>query len=161
MIFSSASRGADGKATRATAVALVLFLMTGPILSGCSAGEEPYVEARGARIYVEIADTPEERAEGLMFRSSLPADHGMLFVFPEPQPLAFWMKNTQIPLSIAYIDQDGTVLEIHDMEPYSLETVPSRQPALYALEVNQGTFERLGIEPGDRLRLPENLSAQR
>jgi uncharacterized protein len=156
MSFSSASR----RERRIVAV-LVLVLLTGPVLSGCGAGEEAYVEAPGGRIYVEIADTPEERAEGLMFRSSLPADRGMLFVFPEPQPLAFWMKNTSIPLSIAYIDRDGRILEIHYMEPYSLESVPSRQPALYALEVNRGTFERLGIEPGDRLRLPEDLSAQR
>ena len=158
MSFSGAfSAAARTTKRRVAAAVVVLVLMT----SGCRAGEEPFVEARGARIYVEIADTPEERAEGLMFRSSLPADRGMLFVFPEPQPLAFWMKNTAIPLSIAYIARDGTILEIHDMEPYSLESVASRQPALYALEVNQGTFERLGIEPGDRLRLPKNLSAQR
>ncbi len=158
MSFSGAfSAAARITKRRVAAAVVVLVLMT----SGCRAGEEAFVEARGARIYVEIADTPEERAEGLMFRSSLPEDRGMLFVFPEPQPLAFWMKNTAIPLSIAYIDRHGTILEIHDMEPYSLESVPSRQPALYALEVNQGTFERLGIAPGDRLRLPENLSAQR
>lgn len=156
MTFSGASRR-----ERRAVVVVVLVLMTGPILSGCGAGEDPYVEAKGARIYVEIADTPEARAEGLMFRPSLPEDRGMLFVFPEPQTLAFWMRNTSIPLSIAYIDRDGTVLEIHDMEPYSLESVSSRQPALYALEVNRGTFEGLGIEPGDRLRLPEDLSEVR
>jgi len=143
------------------ALAATLMLYIGPIVSGCGAAEGPYVEAGGNRIFVEIADTPEERAEGLMFRSSLPEDHGMLFVFPEPRPLGFWMKNTSIPLSIAYIDDDGTVLEIHDMEPHSLKSVRSRQPAGYALEVNQGTFDRLGIAPGDRLLLPDNLSAQR
>ncbi len=154
MSFSDVFRGKS-------VLAATLILLTGPIVSGCGAAEGPYVEARGHRIFVEIADTPEERAEGLMFRSSLPEDQGMLFVFPRPRLLGFWMKNTSIPLSIAYLDDDGTVLEIHDMEPHSLESVSSRQPARYALEVNQGTFERLGITLGDRLVLPENLSAER
>jgi hypothetical protein len=138
--------------------ALFVFL---PLVAGCDTNDGPYVVANGQRISVEIADSPEERAEGLMFRSSLAEDHGMLFVFPAPQILSFWMKNTSIPLSIAYLDADGTVLEIYDMEPHSLESITSRRPALYALEVNQGTFDRLGVEPGDRLVLPENLSAGR
>ncbi len=115
---------------------------------------------RGERISVEIADTAAERRAGLMFREELGEDQGMLFVFPGEQILSFWMKNTQIPLSIAYLDADGVILGIHDMEPFSTESISSRVPALYALEVNQGTFERLGAVPGDRVVLPEELSGR-
>ncbi|MFI4924838.1 MAG: DUF192 domain-containing protein, partial [Vicinamibacteria bacterium] len=66
-------------------------------------------------VSAEVAQTPDQRSLGLMFRFSLPADHGMLFVFPEPQPLGFWMRNTYIPLSIAYIDADGRIVSIADM----------------------------------------------
>ncbi len=108
---------------------------------------------------VELARTPEEREQGLMFRQSLGADAGMLFVFDESAIRSFWMKNTTIPLSIAYIDATGRILEIHDMEPLSLEPVRSRYPARYALEVNRGRFVEVGIAPGsvvDLTVLPRN-----
>lgn len=98
---------------------------------------------------VELADTPESRERGLMFRQELERDSGMLFIFDESAPRAFWMKNTSVPLSIAYIDARGRILEIHDMEPYSLEPVRSRSPARYALEVNRGRFLEVGVTPGD------------
>ena len=101
--------------------------------------------------YVEIAETPEDRARGLMHRDSLPDDHGMLFVFDRDQQLSFWMKDTSIPLSIAYIARDGTIREIHDMEPFSLEPVRSTRSVRYALEVNRGAFEAAGIHVGDRV----------
>ncbi len=105
--------------------------------------------------YVEIAQTSDERAQGLMNRDSLPDDHGMLFVFDRDQRLSFWMKDTSIPLSIAYIARDGTIREIHDMEPFSLEPVRSTRSVRYALEVNRGAFEEAGIEIGDRVDIPE------
>ena len=107
---------------------------------------------------VEIADDPDERETGLMGRDELAVNNGMLFVFPDAALRSFWMKNTLIPLSIAYINSRGEILEIHDMEPKSLQPVRSRYPAKYALEVNQGRFDQLGIAPGtlvDVANLPD------
>jgi uncharacterized membrane protein (UPF0127 family) len=86
-----------------------------------------------------------------MYRFSLPADHGMLFVFPAPQPLGFWMRNTYIPLSIAYLDADGRILNIEDMAPRDESSHPSRGLALYALEMRKGWFADKGIGVGARV----------
>lgn len=102
-------------------------------------------------VAAEVASTPDQRTLGLMYRFSLPAEHGMLFVFPEPQPLAFWMRNTFIPLSIAYIDADGRILNVAEMAPRSDATHPSRGDALYALEMRKGWFADKGIGPGTRV----------
>ncbi len=84
-----------------------------------------------------------------MFREEVPEGTGMLFVFEREEILSFWMKNTYVPLSVAYADRSGRILEIHDMEPESLAPVRSSRPARYALEVPRGYFERAGIRPGD------------
>jgi uncharacterized membrane protein (UPF0127 family) len=102
-------------------------------------------------VLAEIAQTPDQRALGLMFRFSLPADHGMLFVFPEPQPLGFWMRNTYIPLSIAYIDADGRIVNVADMAPRDESSHPSNGLALYALEMRKGWFAEKGLGPGARV----------
>lgn len=102
-------------------------------------------------VAAEVASTPDQRSLGLMYRFSLPADHGMLFVFPEPQPLAFWMRNTYIPLSIAFIDAEGRILNIVEMAPRSDATHPSRGDALYALEMRKGWFAERGVAPGARV----------
>jgi len=99
----------------------------------------------------EVAATPREREIGLMYRFNLPADHGMLFVFPEPQPLAFWMRNTFIPLSIAFIDAEGRILNVEDMAARDESTVPSRGAALYALEMRKGWFAERNLGPGARV----------
>ncbi|MFP4509648.1 MAG: DUF192 domain-containing protein [Spirochaetaceae bacterium] len=104
---------------------------------------------------VEIADTEEARRVGLMNRDHLPEGQGMLFVFDRDQRLSFWMRNTSIPLSIAYISSDGVVREIHDMTPFSLDPVRSSRSVRYALEVNQGAFSDAGIQTGDRVVLPD------
>jgi len=104
-------------------------------------------------IEIEIADTAEARRTGLMNRKSMDENHGMLFVFESDQKLSFWMKNTLIPLSIAYISSDGEILEIYDMKPESLRPVESVNSVRYALEMNQGWFERNRIGPGDYLDL--------
>ncbi|MCS6996966.1 MAG: DUF192 domain-containing protein [Casimicrobiaceae bacterium] len=106
----------------------------------------------GKRLKAEVAADPQSRSIGLMNRFSLAPDHGMLFVFPEPQPLAFWMKNTYVPLSIAFIDAEGRILNIEDMKPHDETPVPSKGPALYALEMKQGWFRAHGIGPGQRVR---------
>lgn len=104
---------------------------------------------RGHRLVAEIASTPAQREIGLMNRFSLQPDHGMLFVFDDAQPLAFWMKNTFIPLSVAFVDAGGRILNIESMAPQDLTTHWSRGPALYALEMRQGWFLDHGIGPGD------------
>jgi uncharacterized membrane protein (UPF0127 family) len=107
-------------------------------------------------VRVEIADTDAERQTGLMGRTILEGDAGMLFVFDQEQMLSFWMKDTLIPLSIAYIDSEGRIVDIQDMQP--LDDLPpqyvSAEPAQYTLEVNQGFFEERGVTVGDMVELP-------
>jgi len=109
---------------------------------------------KGKKIRVEVARTEREKAKGLMFRESLGKDEGMLFIYDREEMLSFWMKNTRIPLSIAFIDQQGRIVDIQDMEPFSLRTRVSARPAQYALEVNQGWFKKNGIDVGDSVHLP-------
>lgn len=117
------------------------------------------LEIEQIRLNVEIAATPEERQIGLMNRETLDPDSGMIFVFDKERAVSFWMKNTLIPLSIAYINKSGTILEIYDMTPLSLEPVKSKRSSiLYALEVNQGYFTRNGISEGDTIDL-KNLKS--
>lgn len=104
------------------------------------------------RFRVAIADDEEERQRGLMFRSVLPEDEGMLFNFFEPRPLAFWMKNTLIPLDIIFIGADGRIINIaENTTPYSLDPIPSSAPASAVLEIGGGLSDELGIEPGDKV----------
>jgi uncharacterized protein len=103
---------------------------------------------------VDVAETDEQRAFGLMQRESLPDDEGMLFVFFEDSVSAFTMRNTLIPLSIAFFDFDGEILKILDMEPCEAEPCPSYDPGVTyrgALEVNQGAFDEWGVEVGDKI----------
>lgn len=111
-------------------------------------------------IDVEKAETPEQRAQGLMFRESLPRDEGMVFLFFEESTGGFYMKNTKIPLSIAFFDTEGRIVSIRDMEPCKADPCKIYHPvdasgrtATYvgALEVNQGAFEEWGVELGDRI----------
>lgn len=103
-------------------------------------------------IRAEVADEDSERSSGLMFRESLGTDAGMLFVMPSVGPATFWMKNTLIPLSIAFLDQNGTILEIHDMQPKSEKIIGSTFPRIaYALEMQQGWFTAKNIWPGERV----------
>lgn len=107
--------------------------------------------AAGAEVGLkaEIADDDAERERGLMFREEVADGEGMLFVFGADQRLAFWMKNTQVPLSIAFIASDGRILEIRDMEPFSLAPVESERSVRWALEVPRGWFGRAGVGAGD------------
>ncbi|HSE80263.1 MAG TPA: DUF192 domain-containing protein [Gaiellaceae bacterium] len=105
---------------------------------------------------VEVADSPEERQMGLMNRESLAEDAGMVFLFGEATTSGFWMKDTLIPLSIAFADADGVILRVLDMEPCETDPCEVYDPGVpywSALEVNQGAFSRWGVEEGDRLRL--------
>lgn len=105
-------------------------------------------------VWVELAQDDATRTKGLMFREDMPEDQGMLFIFPFPQKLSFWMKNTYLPLDIAFIDQRGIITDIHQMAP--LDTMPrygSSVPTIYALEVNQGFFAKHSIDTGDTVKL--------
>lgn len=107
---------------------------------------------------VQLAEDDEQRQIGLMGREDLPEDAGMLFVFEEEVQGAFWMKDTLIPLSIAYIDSDGEIVDIKDMQPCEADpcdVYPSDAPYIQALEVNLGAFETMGIAEGDTVRLTE------
>ena len=102
-------------------------------------------------IQAELAQTPEQRSVGLMHRPSMDAPHGMLFAFEQAATQCFWMKNTLLPLSIAFVADDGTVVNIADMAPQTTESHCSAQPVRYALEMNRGWFAKRGVKPGSRL----------
>jgi hypothetical protein len=102
-------------------------------------------------IRAEVALTPEQRATGLMYRREMAAHEGMLFVFEQAAPQCFWMKNTLLPLSIAFLADDGTVVNIADMKPQTLDSHCSAKPVRYALEMNQGWFAKRGIQAGAKL----------
>ena len=112
-----------------------------------------WVIFQGDTVEAEVARTAEERAEGLMYRESLAKGKGMLFVFPDSRIRSFWMKNTFIPLDIAYMDADCKIVDIKAMEPESTESLPSVLPAMFALEVPAGWFEEKGISVGAQARL--------
>ncbi len=114
-------------------------------------GEAVPIRVAGIEIEVEIADEESERSKGLMFRESLPENRGMLFVYPEERPLGFWMRNTLIPLDIAFIDREGRIVDIQQMQPRDETTHYSKAPAMYALEMNEGWFAAHDIEVGDRV----------
>ncbi len=104
---------------------------------------------------VEIARNDADRAQGLMFRRSMPADQGMLFDFGRVEPVAMWMQNTYLPLDMLFIRTDGTIARIAaNTEPLSTRTIPSGEPVLAVLELNAGTAAKLGIKPGDRVEHP-------
>lgn len=121
------------------------------------------IQVGSKSIVVEIADEPVKLSRGLMFRRSMPADEGMLFIFETEEPRSFWMKNTFIPLSIAFANAAGVIVDIQDMSPVKseMETSPptyvSAKPAKYALEMNQGWFLQNQIKVGDHLNLSKNL----
>ena len=109
------------------------------------------IKVAGHALRVEVVATPAERARGLMFREKLGRDDGMLFLFDEPAYHSMWMKDTLIPLSVAFVDASGTILSIHDMEPRSLDSHMSAGPSVYAIETNRGWFAERRIGPGARV----------
>ncbi len=137
-----------GRVLRAS-VALILLLAPVPAVHA----EEPEI-ALNAGLYViraEVARAPMTRARGLMYRKAMPANHGMLFVFAEAERQCFWMKNTLIPLSIAFLDDQGGIVNIADMQPQSEGNHCSERPVRYALEMNQGWFATRNIRAGFKI----------
>jgi len=135
------------------------FFLYALLLTACSAcaSGAPSVELGGKTFSVEIADTQEKHALGLMFRDSMPADHGMIFIFANEAPRSFWMKNTRIPLDIMYFDKDLKMVSLSaDTPPCRVSrcpAYPSIAAAKYVLELNAGTASSLGVGVGDKLTL--------
>ena len=137
--------------------AVIFVMLAGS--AGAQACREDAVQLRGdwgeARFTVEIADDRSERARGLMHRESMPASAGMLFIYPQPQSLSFWMRNTLIPLDLLFIDPGGVVQHIHHRAiPLDETPIPGGSGLTHVLEINGGMSERLGIAPGTVLRHP-------
>ncbi|MHA7873559.1 MAG: DUF192 domain-containing protein [Hyphococcus sp.] len=145
---------------------LIFLLLTFPVLTACAGADGPAGNARHAEaerviiitdderheFFVEVADDDDERRLGLMYRTELAPNAGMLFDFGETQHISMWMKNTLIPLDMAFIDASGEIKRIAaNTTPRSLESVRSGEPVVAVLEVNGGTFERLGVKAGDRV----------
>ncbi len=143
----------------------LLFLLAA---SACAA-PPPYaqaaVELDGHRFSVELATDNASRQHGLMMRTKLEADHGMLFAFPVMGPQGFWMKNTLIPLDILYFDDGGRLVSIQrDVPPCKADPCPiypSAAPAIYVLELSAGTAQRIGAKPGDVLKIDGDLGTVR
>ena len=137
-------------------LAIALFFLAAPAL----AQELPVAQLKAGMhlIRAEVAADFSTRAKGLMYRKSLGPNAGMLFVFDEAGPHCMWMKNTYVPLSVAFIDETGAIINIADMQPHSEQSHCAARPALYALEMAQGWFAQRGIKPGVKLggldRLP-------
>jgi uncharacterized membrane protein (UPF0127 family) len=108
---------------------------------------------------LEVANNDSSREYGLMKRDSMPADHGMIFVFAQPANVGFYMKNTRIPLDIVFLDKDGGVISIKQMKPYDLTTVYADGPAKWAVELNKGAAAGAGLKVGDKLQIPEAARA--
>lgn len=134
-----APSGAEGRA-------MILPVDPAPLIVETGAGERSFS--------IEIADDPQERSAGLMFRETMDDDHGMLFVFEQTQPVGFWMKNTPLPLDLIFIGQDGRVKAVKPGEPFSEALIPSQEPVRFVLELKHGTAQRTGIKVGDLIRHP-------
>ncbi|MDQ3039262.1 MAG: DUF192 domain-containing protein [Pseudomonadota bacterium] len=139
-----------------------LFLLSICAISGCASVGDPWVEVGGQRYAIEVADDDAERARGLMFRDSMEADRGMLFIHDSQEPLAYWMKNTRIALDILYFDSTRTLVsQRRDVPPCSLgdacPSYPSNAPARYVLELNAGEAARLNLEDGARMTLSPGI----
>ena len=141
----------------------LLLACCGMALSGCANGADAWVELGGQRFAVEVADDDAERARGLMFRDEMAADRGMLFIHERQEPLAYWMKNTRIPLDILYFDSHRKLVsQQRDVPPCSLgdrcPPYPSQAPARYVLELNAGQAAKLNLKEGAELTFSPNLA---
>lgn len=157
---------------RIAALAFALAVGFGPAFSPSVALAQPVVqgaamelpvdaspltfEADGETVAfeVEIADTPERRARGLMFRTDLPENRGMLFVFEQTGRVSFWMQNTPLPLDLVFIGEDGVVIETFKGEPFSTASIGPNEASRFVLELHEGTAEKVGMVPGTRLHHP-------
>jgi uncharacterized protein len=143
------------KRTTLCALALGFLLLAG----SCREERLPTVDLviNGVTIRAEVARTYLEKEKGLMYRRSLEEREAMLFVYTADERLSFWMKNTYLPLSVAFITAEGEITQIEDMQPLDETTIRSRRSVRYALEANQGAFARWGAKPGDVFVFPKEF----
>jgi uncharacterized membrane protein (UPF0127 family) len=134
-------------------------LLTVSAILSCSSGLEERIEVLigGENFRIEVARTAEQKRQGLMKRKTLGAREGMIFVYETDQHLAFWMKNTAIPLTLAFLSKDGRIVQIEELKPLSLKSVVSERAVRYGLELAAGVLEELGVDVGERVILPENF----
>jgi len=154
-MFRSRTRSHQPRGTRSRCAALLLA--AGTAAAAAQSGPQPRLPgvdiiAGMHVIKAEVARTPEQQATGMMFRRDMPGNEGMLFVNDEAGVRCFWMKNTLVPITIAFIADDGTIVNLADMAPQSEQSHCSAQPVRLALEMKQGWFARRGIAAGFRLR---------
>ncbi len=143
----------------AACVLLALAAVAAPaqaqtVATGVPQKDLPRTQLRAgkARMEVQLASTFHQRQVGLMHRTDMPANEGMLFVFPQTAMQCFWMKNTPLPLTAAFVAADGTIVNLADMQPFSEQNHCSAKPVAYVLEMHQGWFKRHGVRPGMRLK---------
>lgn len=144
-----------------TTLACILALTTIPVSFDVSAQDGPQLNLQRVKlsagmnvIDAQLALTPEQRQIGLMLRKDMPQHEGMLFVFEQPSQQCFWMKNTLLPLTAAFVTDDGTIVNLADMKPQTMDSHCSAQPVRYVLEMNQGWFAKKAIRAGSRLGGP-------
>ena len=147
------------RALAASVTAAAALLAISPARAQGDAGQPQRLQAITLNagmhnIRAEVALTPEQRQKGLMFRRDLGSHEGMLFVFEEPMPQCFWMKNTPTPLTIAFVADDGSIVNLADMKPFDETSHCSARPVRFVLEMNQGWFAKRGIKPGFKLGGP-------
>jgi len=156
MYLSQKHQDANSPLTSPPRRALVgLGLAAAVLLASGLARADPLLtyplKIKGHGLRAELANTEETRRTGLMHRRSMADNQGMLFVYEQPGLHAMWMKNTLIPLSVAFLDRDGRIINIEDMQPETLDAHGAAAEASYSLEMNQGWFAKRGIKPGDRV----------
>jgi uncharacterized membrane protein (UPF0127 family) len=142
----------DSWARQAGAIATLCFAALASAQDGPQTLPQVRLNAGIHNINAEVASTPRQREIGLMFRSAMPASDGMLFIFEQPGQQCFWMRNTLIPLSVAFIGDDGSVVNVDDMKPQTLDSHCSAKPVRFVLEMNDGWFAKRGIKTGSKLR---------
>ena len=135
------------RSARAFALSFLLCLAT----AAHAQLPEVVLTVNGHKLTAEVANSDATRTQGLMHRRILPENHGMLFVFDGPAFHAMWMMNTYIPLSVAFLDESGVIINIEDMKPHTQDTHPAKKPAKYALEMNRGWFGKRGVKPGAKI----------
>ena len=145
-------------ATMKISVSLLLSLLLGLASVSTNAQNQPQLNLPRTtlsigfhQLQVQVAATPEQQATGLMFRTDMPAHEGMLFVFPTASQQCFWMKNTLIPLTAAFVADDGTIINLEDMQPQTTQSHCSSKPVRFVLEMNQGWFVKKGLKAGGKL----------
>ena len=138
-----------------------LFALTAALVAAVAFAQEPQTNLPRVKltagmhvIDAQVASTPDQRMTGLMFRQEMPQHEGMLFVFEYPSQQCFWMKNTLLPLSVAFVADDGTIANIEEMQPQTLDSHCSTKPVRYVLEMNKGWFAKKGIKAGTKLEGP-------